>query len=389
MKTYKILMLGPSGAGKTVFLASLFKELAIQGEHGFFLEVEDKAKAKLLNDIYVEVATGDKWPYRTDYSQVFEWTFNCCVRTKDLSIHPACKFTYVDYAGGRLTDVYEETEEGFKLEDEIKNADALLGLLDGAKIAAFMSNNDERKTAILLHKDLPSILQLMQRSKAPIQFVISKWDLLENKFSLGQVRDRLLEYAPFKDLIKSQNNPVRLIPVSSVGTNFAIPLHDGGMKKIPGAIPRPFQVQVPLACVLPDGLKARILELKTQQEKLAQIEVKVKSKSGGLWSRVDEFITNTMVAWSAAFVKANLPNKYQLSQEWINWADKKVQVTQEKSIKREVEAAKKTEERIRRKEESIKQVKDEETALNHAIGRFIEIIELLDENFSASIILRK
>jgi GTPase SAR1 family protein len=152
MNTYKIIMLGSSGAGKTVFLSSLFKELAIQGEHGFFLEVEDKAKAKLLNETYVEVATGDKWPAPTQrYDGLSEWTFTCCVRTQNLSIHPACKFTYLDYAGGMLTEVYEETEGDIKIEDQIKNADALLGLLDGGKIAAFMNNGDERKTAILLH----------------------------------------------------------------------------------------------------------------------------------------------------------------------------------------------------------------------------------------------
>jgi WD40 repeat protein len=37
MKTYKIITLGASGSGKTVFLASMFKALGIQVDHGFYL----------------------------------------------------------------------------------------------------------------------------------------------------------------------------------------------------------------------------------------------------------------------------------------------------------------------------------------------------------------
>lgn len=62
MKTYKIITLGASGSGKTVFLASMFKALSIQGDYTFFLEVEDPAKRKRLNAIYTQVITGDSWP---------------------------------------------------------------------------------------------------------------------------------------------------------------------------------------------------------------------------------------------------------------------------------------------------------------------------------------
>ncbi len=37
-------MLGPSGSGKTVYLGSLFRELSIQGERGFFLGADNKAR---------------------------------------------------------------------------------------------------------------------------------------------------------------------------------------------------------------------------------------------------------------------------------------------------------------------------------------------------------
>lgn len=105
MNNYNIITLGPSGAGKTVFLASLFKSLSIQGEHGFFLEVEDNKKQTFLNKIYTEVISGETWPRGTMRGEVTQWVFTCCVKTQDLSKHPACKFTYFDYAGGLLTDL--------------------------------------------------------------------------------------------------------------------------------------------------------------------------------------------------------------------------------------------------------------------------------------------
>jgi len=59
VNTYKIVSLGASGAGKTVFLSSMFKALSIQGDYTFFLEVEDRTKEKILNAIYANVVTGD------------------------------------------------------------------------------------------------------------------------------------------------------------------------------------------------------------------------------------------------------------------------------------------------------------------------------------------
>ena len=47
MKTYNILTLGLSGAGKTVYLASLFKQLSTQGEQGFFLEIKENTARQM------------------------------------------------------------------------------------------------------------------------------------------------------------------------------------------------------------------------------------------------------------------------------------------------------------------------------------------------------
>jgi len=382
MRTYKVIMLGPSGAGKTVLLASMHKKLSIQGEEGFFIEVQDPVRRQVLENIYAEVATGDKWPGHTDQSDQsqsgYEWTFRCCVRIEDRSIHPACQFTYLDYAGGKLTDADVAGED---LVSEAKTADAVLGLLDGRKIYSFMNNNDDEFRNLFLHKDIPSIARIMQSCNAPVHFVISKWDLLEGKYTLGQIRDRLLEILEFKNLISQLvGNTVRLIPVSSVGANFATLLPNGKMQKHLGAIPRPFYVEVPLACVLPDALLKRVSDLKKQEKEITEMVVTAKPRFGGFLTVIDEFLTNTVVK----FMKENLPENYQFSPDVLNWAEQKIQKAQEQINQRELEAAKITQEQIVQRDRLFKDVKNEETALNYLMNQFLTITSSLDADFPAS-----
>ena len=217
MKSYKILTLGASGAGKTVFFASMFKSLSTQGKYGFYLEAEDFNKQKLLNDIYTNLIIGE-WPEATRASEISEWKFTCCIKNPELENFPICQFIYFDFAGGRFTDMDEEDSN---LQQIIVKADAILGLLDGQKIQALMSNKNEQKIDDFLNKDLPPIIRWMSYCQAPIQFVISKRDLLENgNFGLKEISDRLLEIPEFKKLVLNRNqedSPVHLIPASSVG----------------------------------------------------------------------------------------------------------------------------------------------------------------------------
>lgn len=108
MKNFKVMTLGASGAGKTVFLASMFKALSTQKNSSFKLDVEDPQKRKLLNSIYTQILTGDTWPPGT--KDISEWTFTCQVQTENLDKYNACQFTYFDYAGGRLTDAEKDPD---------------------------------------------------------------------------------------------------------------------------------------------------------------------------------------------------------------------------------------------------------------------------------------
>ncbi|MFB2836531.1 hypothetical protein [Floridanema evergladense] len=403
MNNYTIITLGPSGAGKTVFLASLFKLLSIQGEHGFFLEVEDAKKQNILNNTYSEVISKETWPKGTR-GEVTKWTFTCCVKAADLSKHSACQFTYFDYAGGLLTDTEAEEEDDncFDFQQEIKKADAVLAIIDGLKTFSFMQDSDLANSDVLvwLQRDLTNLMQLVDKCEkhTPVHFIISKWDLLESSYSLLQVRNRLLEKVPeFNKVVRNRNNagcPIRLIPVSSVGMGFATLQPDGQMKKKPGAIPRPFQVEVPLACVLIDGVESQIIKLKAEQEKIIRLPTKVKTNLSIL-DQVDRVWSKTFIALSTAVIRPFLPDKYKITndalQKLLDFAEKgvqhieeKAQIKQEQISKKEEEAAQETERLMRLQAESLKKVKDEETALNHAVNSFLNIRQKLIKDFPAS-----
>jgi GTPase SAR1 family protein len=379
MKTYKIITLGASGAGKTVFLSSMFRALSIQGDYTFFLEIEDRTKEKILNAIYTNVITGDSWPEGTRYSEVSEWTFTCRVQTPTLESYTACQFTYFDYAGGRLTDSSEEDPE---FDSIVEQATSVLGLLDGSKIYELMKESKNLLVDTFLNKDLPNIIKHMRKSTVPIHFVISKWDLIEDEFSLKQVRERLLKIPDFQELIRMRNfanSPVRLIPVSSIGSGFAIPQLNGGMKKILGAVPHPFQLEAPLACVLPDGLQARISALHKKQEEIESMQIETKNM-------ISEFIsvfgktgkTILDIFGGLAFL---LPDEYQFARPIVAILSQGINYGVGKHEKSLIERSEKLK---KEREVSMKLVKDEESSLQHAVYNFALIENKLMRNFPES-----
>ncbi|HEY9660389.1 MAG TPA: hypothetical protein V6C65_18205 [Allocoleopsis sp.] len=371
MKNYNIITLGASGSGKTVFLASMFKELGIQESHGFYLKVEEQHKQRLLNAIYAQVISGDKWPTGTSYSEVSEWVFTCCVKTTDLNDYAACQFTYFDYAGGRLTDI----EEDLEFKDLVAKADTILGLLDGQKIYSLLQGKTDKAVNDLLKTDLPSILKWMFGCRVPIHFVVTKWDLVEKEFSLQQVAEELFKIPEFKELVRTRTQagaPVRLIPVSSVGSGFAISQPDGSMKKISGAVPHPSQVEVPIACVLPDGLRARLSELAEKREQLT----KSADAKKPLFNRLTGFFEAAKPF--AEFASYFLPLEFQLPVWIISEVGSGINSIRQQSLE---EKAKKLQSE---KEQSMKLVNDEETALEHSIKSFLLVQTEFQRDFPAS-----
>ncbi|MDM9380809.1 hypothetical protein QUB80_08840 [Chlorogloeopsis sp. ULAP01] len=400
MKKYSIMTLGPSGSGKTVFLASLFKQLSTQGEYGFFLDVEDSLQRKLLNTYYTEIITGETWPKGTQ--EIKDWTFTCCVKTKDLSVHQACQFIYKDYPGKMLSEIAadESAEFNIDFQSEIDEADAVLAILDGQQILSLLKGSDDKLLQIWLQKELPNMLYLIQKcKKIPVHFIISKWDLIDNQggFDLSDVRYRLLRKVPeFKNVVKQRNDancPVRLIPVSSVGMNFAI-FQDGEMKKSTDTTPQPFQVEVPLSCVLIDGLQIEINQIKAKHHEILQRKTEVLPKFSFL-EQVNQFVSDTFLNLVATTGRHLLPEKYKFDNDTLNkllnitekgiqQVEQKVEKSRQEVAKAKAEAARESEKLRRQREESLRKVTNEETALKHIIESFIDIREKLHRDYPES-----
>ncbi|WP_071187823.1 hypothetical protein [Trichormus sp. NMC-1] len=376
MKSYKILALGASGAGKTVFLASLYKELSTQSKYGFYVDVENQNQKKKLNQIYTQIITGASWPPGTRRGEFSEWKFTCKVKNEELNDYPACDFTYYDYSGGRLTDSSDYDEEFDTL---VRQADSLLGLLDGQKIYGILNETNTFVSQNFFQVDLPSIIKQMQKSTVPIHFIITKWDLLSQKFTLKQVIDYLMKCDEFQELITQRNkieSPVRIIPVSSIGAKFAQLQPDGSMKKFSGAIPQPYYTEVPIACVFPDGLKARINHIKKKQQELD-------SNKDNPFGIVFDIFNNIKPLFGIAdeYLFPFLPPQYQVAKSLLY---KLSPIITQIANKQYEEMQKRTEELNRKQQESLKQVKDEETALTHTVDSFLYIQSYLNTDYPDS-----
>ena len=379
---FNILTLGTSGAGKTVFLASMFKQLFSQEEAQFNLKVENLAQRKQLNAAYNQLISNE-WPKGTrGYS---EWTFTCRVQTKDLNNYTACQFTYFDYAGGRLNDEAFESE----FLEMIGRADAILCLLDGHKIYNWLNDKESFKhtmpkwlggkesseVAEFLQKELPIILNCVQLTQVPIQFVISKWDILDGQFELELVRDRLLSIPQFKQVVQERSeggSVVRLIPVSAVGSGFAR-LEHGEMKRIPGAIPAPKWVEAPIACVLPDQLSFRLNQVKQEEQMLGKPSTGIAGIAGGVFNILGGGLDG--LGWLIGnFVNDSSADAAETLLGGIAGLSKRLGCFLQQGA----------EGRREELEASLKQVKDEQSALDYAIKSFLNIQKELLETYPQS-----
>jgi len=359
MHDYKIIMLGPRGSGKTVYLGSMFQKLSSRGEWGFFLEIGAENRKK-LTEIYTEVAMETTWPPGTVREEVSEWVFTCSIdrnRTK----YSACQFVYLDYAGGRITEA--DMEDGSDFNRKIESADILLGLLDGSKICALM--RQEQKGGVWVIKELQDMLNIITGGIGkPVHFVISKWDIVESSgYSLKQVKEKLLEESDaFKNLVTNRKQDgylTRLIPVSSVGKGFAKPLPGGGMEKIPGKLPKPFQVEVPLACVLPDLIQNQQKELAKRGSEVSKRSTKVEADLSGR-----EKLSQNLPGWLRG-----LPGIK-------NWAGSAEQKTRE--------AAERSAELRQQQKAALDKISDERSALESVVNSFILIQNQLYISFPDS-----
>jgi GTPase SAR1 family protein len=263
LPTFRVVALGGPGSGKTVFLSSLFHSLSYRTPGRSYHLETDAAQRVALGSLYSAVSdTSQPWPKGTHRGETREFVFDCMAADGTDAPHPVLRMGYLDYAGELIQE--ESNDGGTALADlaaRIDKADALLGMIDGLKVARLL--RDEPAARSYFQHALQPMFGFMQNARCPIRLVVTKWDLVRDfgepadagdEYRLDRVIEALLQYEHIRALVyvHSARQVVRLIPVSAVGADFVDLDADGKVVKRPDGHMRPTNVEIPFCAVLPD-----------------------------------------------------------------------------------------------------------------------------------------
>ena len=166
-----IMMVGHSGAGKTAFMAAMYKYLG-EDNTGYGIHAEETDQRTNLSRMARNLSQGI-YPERTDIQSQYKFSFT----VEGCDVMP---FNWLDYRGGLLTSQNPTDIEKKEFITALKYADALIIFLDGEKLSDPSSkwNNEYRV--------LVSCIQCAIREKKegiyPISFVITKCDICGDTF---------------------------------------------------------------------------------------------------------------------------------------------------------------------------------------------------------------
>ncbi|MBB6052695.1 hypothetical protein [Armatimonas rosea] len=296
MEPIRVIMLGPTQSGKTLFLSAMWQKLQWPLDPGFHLETvtadgyPDTTSRNKLDRIYNQLISQQDFPPGTSLGSKANYRFACHVQVQQKSFK-ACDFEYLDYAGGLLNSESIQDED---FDAAVNEADILLGLLDGVNLLRAMSADSDaqdwisQELAPVLVRTAATLRKAKNRTLS-IHFVISKWDAigqLAPHLTLEQFKKFLLDIPAVQALLglTDANATVRLIPVSALGTGFAQmeseTIDDGNgnrrlivytrKRHLPESMvtPIPTNVEIPIACCIPDVLTQRLAALTTDKAQL-------------------------------------------------------------------------------------------------------------------------
>jgi len=251
-----VLMLGRRESGKTVLIASMWRELAFGGSAGVLVTTDPEGDRIGLGELCKRIEDPEnELPDSTPLGDAKRWTFIVKAMNKSGHEKEAFRFSCLDYAGEYVDKKAGDESVLAEFADALDNADIIMGVLDGQKIAHRMAGKPEPDFSTKL-RELSEIL--MKHRQKPLHFIITKWDLVAGKHSLEEVIKDLKEENPFKRLLANPRmGGVRFIPVSSLGLNGFVneDPDTGKMKKSFPIKPwKPAYVTLPLACAIPDML---------------------------------------------------------------------------------------------------------------------------------------
>ena len=188
-------MLGFSGSGKTILLASLYRHFAHGGRAGVRFVTDDASNTALVRVIeQVRGMTSQFFPAGTRAAETRNWSFDVRVESGQQDA-TAFSLAYLDYAGqhaesllGPSTDDPPD-EEFFRA---LSRADVLMGLIDGASLKKLMDHGYDADTVGSIERLLNILIRSGRRN---IHLVLSKWDLMRRPdgtlHPLGDVISRL------------------------------------------------------------------------------------------------------------------------------------------------------------------------------------------------------
>lgn len=258
---FRAVVLGLPGSGKTLLLTSMYHRLQTSAEdHSYFLTAPLNEVLR-LNEWYRQMADKsrpDHWPDATAPSETRKFIFTLNTRAMGTP-YEVLQMEYLEYSGELLTDWREESSPlRERFVKHVASAHALLCVIDGENIRQHLLG-DPRGQVGLQHTLNSLVPYTYKTSTCPVNFVITKWDLLldiggDERDRFDMVRELLMSNSHFKELVDlhSKNRPVRLIPVSAVGPSFASVSAEGNIVKVAQGEVDPTNVDVPLSAVLPD-----------------------------------------------------------------------------------------------------------------------------------------
>ncbi len=259
---FDVFALGTRGAGKTLFLSALYHQLSVldRNSNNFFIELCSEQPNKAAKQRTFLVRTYDQatnpeasWP--PGNATINEYDFACRYHAAGKTT-PLFRFRYLDYPGGYLTGDVDGPED-LDIPKQTQKAHSILVLIDGQKVLAALEGLP--MVGPSLHAEINITIPFLQScADRPIQFIVTKWDILDGHHSLKEVRDELLKNENFRKYVEqriAQRLPVHLIPVSALGNDFAeFDRAENKMRKKKDGRVQPYNIDLCLGMVLTDHL---------------------------------------------------------------------------------------------------------------------------------------
>lgn len=202
-------MVGHSGAGKTSFMAGMYKCLG-ESIDGYGISAKKENQKNQLQKMADNLVKGH-YPAGTDIQSKYEFAFT--VNGTEL-----IPFNWIDYRGGILLSEEPDDSDMDKFMKAIKHADALVVFLDGIKLS--QSGSRWNMEYDILLSCIENSLSVTHNSWFPISFVITKCDMVAN----GGCFSGLERFSNlFSQIEKSKNVGAMLLQCSITPTNYALP----------------------------------------------------------------------------------------------------------------------------------------------------------------------